>query len=320
MYMASGTIRDDVARRFHDLFCHDQWNVGVVRMPIQGFLDHKVRPRVQWFPSLGKGKYIADPFGITRRGETFVFFEEFSYAANRGRICWIRLSGNVTPLEQGVAISMPFHLSYPYLFEWDDEVYCVPESFRANEISLYRADRFPDEWHKATTLVPNFPGIDSTLFTHEGRWWIICADAVSGAYDSLSIWYAEEPKGPWKPHARNPMKRGRNGTRPAGTPFVDGGNLYRPSMDSTRTYGRRIVLNRVNRLTPTEFEEQPIGIVEPFTHGPYQDGVHTLSALGGFTLVDGLRVTFERAEYRRAYEAQRTKFAGWLSHHWHSDQ
>jgi len=318
MYMAGGTIRHEIARRFHSLSCHQQWNVGIVNDPIHVFLEPDARPRVSWLPPLGKGSYIADPFGIERGGEVYVFFEEFSYSSNKGVISWIRISQDAIPSDGGVAINMPFHLSHPFLFESEGAVYCVPESFRAKEVGLYRANHFPNHWQKVGTLIPNFAGVDPTIFFHQWRWWMMCTDADTGPDDSLFIWYAEEPRGPWRPHPSNPLIRGRNGTRPAGTPFVRHGDLYRPAMDLTRTYGRRIVLNRVKRLTPTEFEEEPAGIIEPFPHGHYRDGVHTLSALGNMTLVDGLRVTFERVEFERALEAQRLELFGWLSRHLHT--
>ena len=319
MYMAGGTVRHEIARRFHGLFCHQEWNVGIVNDPIHVFLEPDARPRVNWFPPLGKGKYIADPFGIERGGEVYVFFEEFRYSSNKGVISWVRISENATPSSMGVAINMPFHLSYPFLFEWEGFVYCVPESFEAKEVSLYKADPFPHRWRKVGTLIPNFAGIDPTLFFYRGRWWMICTDWDTGPNESLFIWYAEQPLGPWRPHASNPVSGGLNGTRPAGTPFMRHGDLYRPAMDSTRTYGRRIVLNRVKRLTPTEFEEEPAGFIEPFPHGRYRDGVHTLSALGKMTLVDGLRVTFEKSEYERSFQAQRSEFLGWLSRHIHKN-
>ena len=52
------------------------------------------------------------------------------------------------------------------------------------------------------------------------------------------------------------------------------------------------MINRVLRLTPTEFEETPAAFVDPDPHGPYPHGLHTLSAFGTRTLVDGKREAF----------------------------
>jgi len=49
------------------------------------------------------------------------------------------------------------------------------------------------------------------------------------------------------------------------------------------------VINRVTRLTPDEFEEEVAAHLRPDPAGPCPDGLHTLSAVGGLTLVDGKR-------------------------------
>ena len=59
------------------------------------------------------------------------------------------------------------------------------------------------------------------------------------------------------------------------------------------------MINRVHTLTPTAFGEEPIAFVEPDADGPYPDGLHTLSAVGGMTLIDGKRLQLAPAEWRR---------------------
>jgi hypothetical protein len=95
--------------------------------------------------------------------------------------------------------------------------------------------------------------------------------------------------GPWLPHALNPVKTDARSARPAGTPFVVAGRLYRPSQDNSRIYGGRVVVNEVEVLTPDDFAERRVGFVQPWPGSPYPDGLHTLSAVGGRTLIDGNR-------------------------------
>ena len=57
--------------------------------------------------------------------------------------------------------------------------------------------------------------------------------------------------------------------------------------------------NRVVALTPTTFREEPAAFVAPDAGGPYPDGLHTLSGVGNVTLVDGKRLAFSGAEFRR---------------------
>ncbi len=53
------------------------------------------------------------------------------------------------------------------------------------------------------------------------------------------------------------------------------------------------MINRVLRLTPTEFKEEPAAAVEPFSVSPFPDGIHTLSAVGEITLIDSKRHRFD---------------------------
>jgi hypothetical protein len=191
-------------------------------------------------------------------------------------------------------------MSYPFLLRHGGDVYCIPETGQAREIAHYRARHCPDDWERAATLIADFPAIDSTVFQHDGRWWLFCTDGESGPQTTLHAWHAAHLLGPWTPHAQNPLKTDARTARPAGTPFEHRGQLYRPAQDCTHGYGGAVVINRVLRLTPTEFAEAAAARVEPDPQGPYPEGLHTVSAAGDVTLVDGKRSGFHRAALARA--------------------
>jgi hypothetical protein len=67
------------------------------------------------------------------------------------------------------------------------------------------------------------------------------------------------------------------------------GELYRPAQDCSKTYGGRVVLNRILRLTPTDFSEAPERFVEPTPGSLYGKALHTLSGAGPRTVIDGKR-------------------------------
>ncbi len=52
------------------------------------------------------------------------------------------------------------------------------------------------------------------------------------------------------------------------------------------------MLHRIIRLTTEDFEEEPVAVLEPARDGPYPDGVHTVSPVGDYVLVDGRRTVF----------------------------
>ena len=293
-------LRNRLASTWKALFRHPQWNIGIVHEPIDTFLQPDAKPEIHWFPNPKKSRSLADPFGIARSSEITVLCEDFDYRSRKGVISSIELVDRSFSSRPKPAIDLPFHISYPYLFEHQGEVYCIPETYRAREISLYKAQEFPHTWTKIGTIVQNIAGIDPTVFQYEGLWWLTCTDHQQGSSLSLFIWYAPGLLGPWEPHAANPVKTDIRSARPAGTPFMHKDYLYRPAQDCSKTYGGRIVLNRVTQLTPTAFKEEPAGVIEPDVNSPFPHGRHTVSSVGNFTIVDGMRWVFDRSAARHA--------------------
>ncbi|MHB8647468.1 MAG: glucosamine inositolphosphorylceramide transferase family protein [Thermomicrobiales bacterium] len=281
------------------LFRHDVWNIGIVDAPIQTFLTPGARPPVRWLPEPPRGSFLADPFMIETESGPVILAEGFTYAAGKGQIAALTATpggefGPPTPV-----IDEPVHLSYPFIVQHEGRIFCIPESGTARAVHCYEATAFPRHWERRATLIEGFAALDATIFRHQGRWWLLCSEQDGTPGATLHAWYAADLLGPWAPHAANPVKRDLRSSRPAGTPFVHDGQLYRPAQDSTRTYGGAVVINHVRRLTPTEFAEETVTTVAPYADGPYRYGLHTLSACGERTVIDGKRYRFIPHEFRR---------------------
>ena len=269
------------------LLFSSSWNLGVARVPIESFAIERDLPVIEWFPKREIPRFAADPFGIEVGGRRVVLCESMFPGAD-GTIhstVFDAKTGAWEPLRP--SLELPFHLSYPYVFEHGGAVYCVPEASGSGEIALYRAVNFPDSWEKCATLIAEFGGVDSTLVEHDGRWWMFCGDIDDGADYKLYIFYADDVIGPWRAHAANPVKIDVRSARGAGTPFIVAGVLYRPAQDCSQTYGGRVVVNRVKALTPTEFVEERASVIDPDPRSPFRFGLHTLSRFGDYTLIDG---------------------------------
>jgi len=285
---------------WQSLFRHDQWNVGLVEQPIAAFLRPQARAPVRWLPAPKRAELRADPFGVLRDGRLTILCEHFSYCDNRGIIVAIESMSSPRGVRVAIGPRPAVHMSYPFLLEADQRLLCVPETSDAREISLYASERFPDRWTKVATLVTGAAIVDATLFHHGEHWWLAGSEVASfGANCELHLWYAPSITGPWCAHPGNPVKVDIRSARPAGTPFVEDGVLYRPAQDCSRTYGARVIINRVLTLTPLAFREEAFVPVEPDRTGPYPSGLHTLSQVGETTLIDGKRFIFVPAEFRR---------------------
>jgi hypothetical protein len=285
----------------------DHWNIGIVEQPIEDFVNPgRERRPVRWLPAPGRGRFVADPFGLVRDGKLTIFCEYLDYRDGIGTIAAIQPfesppQASATRIPVTIGPFPPVHLSYPAVFEHEGKILCIPETQGAREVALYGLERFPDKWSKLATLIENAAIVDATLFRHGGLWWLAGASDPEGAQvgADLHLWHADEVTGPWIAHPDNPVKTDVCSARPAGTPFVSEGVLYRPAQDSSLTYGSRVVINRVITLTTTAFREEPAAFVEPDVSGPYPHGLHTLSAVGAITLIDGKRLQLAPAEFRR---------------------
>jgi hypothetical protein len=276
----------NIARRVVQRCTRDEWNIGVVSLSIEALASGVPITQVRWFTNPSDG-WVADPMARSRDGRIDVLCERMDLATGKGYIAALRFDGESWSPDTP-AIRTDGHASYPYLIEGEGQIFCVPETCDANELALYRAVEFPAVWERVDTLLPGFPAVDSTLFKFEGRWWLFATSREASGY-KLFAWYADSFVGPWWPHGANPVKIDERSSRPAGPPFWMNGVLYRPAQDCSKTYGGRVVLNRIVRLSPTEFSERPERFIEPTPGSPYDRALHTLSGAGLRTVIDGKR-------------------------------
>jgi hypothetical protein len=282
------------------LFRHPQWNIGVLPLPVEALLrpgDHHDRS-IEWFPLENRERFLADPFGLVRDGVIHILCECFEYGSGKGHICALEYSNHGFTSPPEPAIELPVHMSYPFLIEDEGEIYCIPETSAADEVALFRAVDFPRRWSKVAVLVENFGGVDPTVFRHGGCWWLFCTQKGRYADTELWVWYASDLFGPWIPHAGNPVKTDVRSARPGGVPFVREGVLYRPAQDCSKNYGSRIVIQQVRSLTPTEFVEETVTVLEPSHESPFPLGRHTLTPVGDVVLIDGHRTVFVWHSFR----------------------
>lgn len=283
---------ETLRRAWSALVRHQEWNIGIVEAPVSAFLDPDFVPEIHWLPDPAAGKFAADPSIFEHAGVPYILYEDFDIRQEIGSIAALRITEDLSAEACGPMLTLSTHLAYPFVFEWEGQAYCVPESAGENEIALYRLERIPGVLEKVRTLVPGIRGIDPTIFEFEGRWWLACTDQVTGSNDALKMFHAQTPLGPWTPHRHNPVKRDKSSTRPAGRPFEFEGALYRPAQDCSKTYGGRIALNRVLTLTPDTFEEETVRWIEPDISGDWPDGIHTLNGISDISVVDGKREHF----------------------------
>ena len=237
--------------------------------------------------------FVADPFAIQRDGNWYVYFEVMNQASGKGEIGLATSPDLSTWSYQGIVLAEPFHLSYPYVFEWDDTTYMVPEAGESGQVRLYRASQFPDSWMLTSILLED-PHLDPSLFWHGGSWWMLSEMSPRQTHDRLLLHGAPHIEGPWRKHPASPLISGdATAARPAGRVIPYGDRLVRYAQDCAQRYGLRAHAFEICELTPTTYQEQriPGAVVSPGKSAWNSKGMHHVDAHelddGWVAFVDG---------------------------------
>jgi hypothetical protein len=240
---------------------------------------------------------VADPFMLRKDQTWYMFFEVLNNRTGRGQIgLAISRDGDAWSYQQ-IVLAEPFHVSYPYVFEHENEMYMIPESYQANSVRLYRARRFPTDWAFVRNLLEGGYFFDSSVVLHEGQWWMFTETGQDFKSNTLRLFYADKLTGPWLEHPKSPIVSGDpHIARPAGRLIALNDKLIRYTQDDYPKYGRCVRAFEVIELTMHSYRERlafPSPIVEPAGHGWNRLGMHHVdphAVEDGFWLacVDGL--------------------------------
>jgi hypothetical protein len=236
------------------------WEVGILdgKSPLEWYSESK-----RSNPALTardvtdiEAEFVADPFMICRKGVWYLFFEAYRKDRRLGEI-GLAVSGDSRSWEyQGIVLRESFHLSYPYVFEWEGSYYMIPESLGANEIRLYKSQDFPRDWQIHSALVPG-QYADPSIFRHEDRWWMFACDTPF-AHRSLRLYSAPRLEGPWDEHPQSPIIEHDAGiARPAGRVVVFDGRFVRFAQDCSKHYGGQVWAFEITELSPKSYNERP---------------------------------------------------------------
>ncbi len=232
--------------------------------------------------------FYADPFVFTWEGRTFLFVEDYLYAARRGVLSVLELQADGTFGPATEILNRPYHLSYPFVFAYQGEVYLLPETLEAGRIELYRARQMPHDWELVKVLQENVAAVDTTLWIEGEVFYFFTNIARPGMTpnDLLYLFTSDSPTGEWRPHPANPVNLDVRAARGAGKLFRMGDKLVRPAQDCSVRYGYATQLNEVEVLTPNEFREKPLFRIEP-DWAPGLIGTHTINSNDRVEVIDG---------------------------------
>ncbi len=199
--------------------------------------------------------FVADPFMVIEDGIWYMFFEVMDEETDRGEIALAVSRDGWQWHYRQVVLREPFHLSYPYVFRWEDDYYMIPETLATNSICLYRATHFPTRWSCIGTLV-SVRCADPSIFRFDSRWWMFACAPVQRS-DTLRLYYSDQLTGFWQEHPSSPVVEGNARiARPAGRVIRHDGRLIRFTQDCYDRYGSQVRAFEITDLTRTTYVER----------------------------------------------------------------
>jgi len=234
------------------------WSIGIYTGPTPFELSAATHNPVLTRESVTdvRASFVADPFMVHHGGVWYMFFEVLNEESGKGDIGLATSDNGVDFDYQRIVLCQPFHLSYPGVFQWQNEFYMVPETLGAGAVCLYRADPFPHAWTMQAKIL-NGSYADPSLFRFDGKWWMfVCSTPYQ--HDELRLYFASELFGVWQEHPASPIVTGnKRDARPAGRVITYNGNPVRFAQDCTERYGAGVSAFEIVELTTDRYREQP---------------------------------------------------------------
>ncbi len=209
--------------------------------------------------------FVADPFIIKHHAIWYMFFEVMNRESGKGEIGLATSEDTRKWAYRQIVLEEPFHLSYPYVFEWENDFYMLPETCSINAVRLYKATEFPAKWSLVGTLLEGRDYKDPSPFFHNKSWWLFTGH---GANDTLRLYYADKIFGPWFEHPKSPIIEGNPcAARPAGRVLVFDDRIIRFAQSCYPAYGMQVRAFEILDITMTNYREAEIAGKRPVLTG-----------------------------------------------------
>lgn len=111
--------------------------------------------------------WYADPFLFCFNGQDYLFVEMFDRWKKKGVIGVCKVSNGKCGRFR-LCLELPWHLSYPCVFEDEVGIHMIPECYQSGEVWMYRCVKFPYRWERERCLTKGL-AVDTTP-AGKGQW------------------------------------------------------------------------------------------------------------------------------------------------------
>jgi len=217
---------------------------------------------------------VAHPFLAVSDSRYHMFFTAKHSKTKVGGIGLAESPNGLNWKYRQIVLDEPFHLAYPFVFQWQDEYYMIPESYETSSIRLYKATDFPTKWQYEKDLIQGHKFVSASVVHYQNMWWMFVSHPGN---DTLRLYYAKDLMDGWTQHPHSPLvQKDKNIARPGGRPIIIDDTLYRIAQDDYPKYGNQTLAFEITDISATSYQEKMV--IEPLVkasgNGWNADGMH----------------------------------------------
>jgi hypothetical protein len=245
-----------------------------------------------------KKYWYADPILYKSDNKTYMFYEAFNKKNNLGEIGVATVINN-TIANKHIILNEPFHMSYPFVFNFNNKIYMIPETSSIKKLHLYEAESFPYEWKLSKVLIDNTELSDATILKHQDKVYIFVSKILSySPYRDELLLYHLDNEFNLIPHKCNPIITDNEFSRPAGNFLKYNSKLIRVSQDcSNGGYGKALKFNEIIDISDNSYQENNLITILPedipIKFNKKLTGTHTYGKCGDLEVIDVKYAVFD---------------------------
>ena len=231
------------------------FNIVVYEAPNAAkIFDYQNSKRIFWIKPRVRSKLnavltMADPFLFVHNNELFLFYEEKS-ELNEGIIKAYKTSDLIVWQDLGTILTESCHLSFPFVFRHENEIYMMPETFDYESLCLYHFTDFPYGCSLDRHIMTGAHFVDSHIFKQDDVYLLF----TNSSDCELRLFYSINLTD-WTMHPMSPIVKGNKFSRSAGSIVNVNGKKYRVAQDTSNMYGDNFHVFEINKLSTTEYAE-----------------------------------------------------------------
>lgn len=243
-----------------------------------------------------KDYWYADPLTFGYDNKVYLFTEAFDRKDFIGRIAVSTVDNEGKISIPKVIIKENYHMSFPYVFQWNDDIFMIPESCENMSINLYRCLKFPERWELEAQFSTSEQFVDAVVQVIDAGKISLLGSTVNPD-NPLQVGYRrytikKNESGYYCQKDENFSTDWNHNDRNAGKPIERNGKTLIPTQESSsRDYGIRVNFRELDKnMIPKDeiISSMDIGNVKFDSNIKKTDmiGVHTYSCQDSIEVTD----------------------------------